>query len=323
MLTESLETRWERLQPDAAKPVFQLVDASHPLAFYVGRAPGGERLLLLVTPERPQVTRTFKAVRIDVYGREDGRWSMLITLRSTDLGHVFSLFCEDLIEAGRSVPYPDKPLIFVMRRLALWQRLLERGGTDLLSEEAVRGLVAELLFLVLDLMPRIGNRAAVESWNGPYGADQDFQCPDRAWEVKAVRQGAEIVQIASENQLYAPSYALFLVVLGLADSEDAGSAFSLNSLISAIRSKLSKDADALELFDTRLIEAGYVAREEYERPLFIVPWMHSYSVTDSFPRIVKPELPHGTGSVRYELNLEACRPFLIEQRKDLRPLNEH
>jgi hypothetical protein len=236
---------------------------------------------------------------------------------------VFSLLCEDIVDAGRRVPHPERPLAFVLRRLALWQRLLERGGSELLSEEAVRGLAAELSYLMTDLFPKLGENAAVAAWSGPLGADQDFQAADLAWEVKSVRAGADAVQIASETQLFSPSRALRLVVVCLDEcsSGDEIGSFNLNSLARAIRSRLSPNANALELFDARLIEAGFVSREEYDKPFFRLPWMHTFDVVETFPRIVKPDIPRGTHTVRYALELHACAPFLASKRENVRPLN--
>lgn len=310
---KSLEDRWNQLQPDAQKPVFQLVDALHPLAFYMGRAPNGDRLLLLVTPEQPVLGRSFRAVRIDAFAREDGRWSLLIALQSQELVHVFALLCNDLVEAGRHVPHPEKSLDFILRRLALWQRLLERGGSEVLAPSAIRGLAAELVFLHETLIPSMGAVTAVEAWVGPFGAPQDFQTPTFAWEVKSVHGDSDNVQVSSEDQLWSATRSLQLVVVCIEDAADGdGGGFSLNSLVIRIKEAITGNAEALEAFETRLVEAGFVRRPEYDRPLFRIPWIKTFKVEPGFPRVAKPELPIGVSAVRYELALSACLPYLEE-----------
>lgn len=321
MTNPSLEGRWDSLTPDPLKAVFQLIDSSHPLALYIGRDTDGNRLLLLVTPERPSAPKQMRAIRVEIFEREDGKWSLLIRLITPELGHVFSLLCSDLVEAARGVPKPNEPVAFVMKRLALWQRLLERTGSGLLSDSEVRGLVGELTFLLARMIPSLGLRASVECWVGPASADQDFQEAEVAWEVKTIRADAESVRIASEMQLYSSSRALRLVVIRLdeRDASQAVQAFTLNSLVRETRRLLVDDADAVERFEGKLVEARYLMRPEYDQPLFTVGWMRIYEVRDEFPHLVPALLPIGVCNVRYEVTLAACEPYVIESLSDVRP----
>lgn len=323
MTSQSLESRWDGLLPDPLKPAFQLVDSTHPLALYIGRDTDGNRLLLLVTSERPQMPKQMRAIRIEIYEREDGKWSFLIRLVSPELGHVFALLCSDLIEAARTVPDPSSPVTFVMKRLALWQRLLERTASGLLSESEIRGLAGELVFLLTQAIPSVGLTSAVDSWAGPAAADQDFQGPGGAWEIKTIRADAETVQISSERQLCFSSGTLRLVVIRLDESDPAKGTggFSLNSLVREARRVLADDVAALECFEGRLVEAKYLMRPEYEGPLFQIGWMKSYEIRDGFPRLVPSMLPDGVCRVRYEVALKACEAFLAETLTNVRPIH--
>lgn len=315
----SLEQRWDALEPDVGRPVFQLVDARHPLQFYIGRHTSGARLLLLVTPERPVIPTTLRAVTLAVHAREDGNWSLTISLDGADLAHVFAILCDDLINAGRHVPDRDRPVGFVLRRLAAWQRLLERGASGLLSPGEVRGLVGELVFLQDTLIPRLGARAAVEAWVGPLGADQDFQPAGEAWEIKTVRSTAERLPIASERQLWAPERELWLVATCLEESQEEGKrTFSLNSLVSDLRRELNTEVHALEIFEDRIAEARYVRRDEYGRPNFRLAWSRTFGVRGDFPRLVRDELREGIHHVEYELTLAACEPYLEDPSERIR-----
>jgi len=323
MTKTPIESRWDALSPDPGRSVFQLVDASHPLRFYIGRDPDGNRMLLLVTAERPPCPKPMRAINIEVYDREDGNWSLLIRLMNPELGHLFALLCADLIDASRSIADPSKPIAFVVRRLTLWQRLLERAGSDVLSDAEVRGVAGELVFLSTRIIPLLGERTAVECWKGPIAADQDFQLADTAWEVKTARPDAIAVQVASEDQLFSASRQIFLVEVRLGENSDpsAPGCFSLNALVTSLRSRLSVDPDASERFEERLSAVGYLTRAEYDEPIFAIDHIRIYEVREGFPRIVRPDLPAGVQSVRYQLLLDACTPYLVETLKDVRPLD--
>lgn len=321
MTKYSLESRWDSLTPDPLKPVFQLIDSSHPLALYIGRDTEGNRLLLLVTAERPASPKQMRAIRVEIFEREDGNWSLLIRLVTPELTHVFALLCSDLVEAAWSVPKADAPVAFVMKRLALWQRLLERTGSGLLSDSEVRGLVGELTFLLVRMIPSLGLRTSVASWVGPAGADQDFQEPEAAWEVKTIRADVDAVWIASEMQLHSSARSLGLVVIRLDEREAIPGVFTLNMLVKEARRLLLDDTDAMEQFERRLVEVGYLMRPEYDRPFFSIGWMRLYEIRDEFPRLVPAGLPTGVRNTRYELTLAACEPFLVESLNDVRPIH--
>jgi hypothetical protein len=312
MMPTDLEARWSALIPDMERPVFQLYDAEHPLRFYVGRENSGERLLLLVTGERPPALRDLRAIRLRTYRREDGTWSLLLALGSDELSPVFSLLCNDLIESSRLAKTDAAALGLVLRRLANWRRLLERGGHDLLGENEIRGLCGELLCLN-NLVTRLGKLEAVKAWVGPKGADQDFQAPDDAWEVKTIRPDAQKILIASERQLFSSSRAIELVVIELGEkNERTVDSFTLNELVASMRSALADDLEASDLFEERLSAAGYILRAEYDSPNLAVASIRKFSVRDGFPCITPTMLPAGVSQAGYQILLTACEPFTTD-----------
>lgn len=314
-----LDTRWQAISVDPARSVFQLYDANHALDFYLGKSSSDQRLLLLVTAEEPPTMRDMRVVRIEKYRRDDGKWSLLLTLSSASLTPMFTLLCNDLIESSRTLTStPAKSLQFLLQRLSNWRRLLERAVPDLLSESAIRGLCGELLFLK-NLMQQIGSRAAVTAWVGPLEAEQDFQVPEQAWEVKTVRPGAQIVKISSESQLSTLKGAVSLVVYELADSlPQTEHAFTLNSLVDDSRGCLLDDFDAGEVFEERLFQTGYVSREEYGVLVLVECSLSLYQIKDGFPRIVAEALPSGINRVSYDLALAACEGYRIDANANLK-----
>lgn len=309
-MTNLLEGRWNGLTKDSLRPVFQLFDAAHPLDFYIGRDTDGARLMLLVTPEVPPAIRDMREISIRRFKREDDKWSILLRLESLPLAPMFSMLCEDILESSRAIS-GGSPLSFVLRRLSNWRRLFERGLPNLLSENEIRGLCGELLFLQR-LFIRSGKFDAVKAWVGPEQSEQDFQVPEAAWEIKTIRPSGQAVSISSESQLQTTLRPVDLIVVELAEcTVDSQGAFSLNTLVENLRSDLADDHDARELFEERLVSAGYVTRSEYDVPTLFERSLSAFAVKVGFPRITGEEVKSGVAHVRYDVALSACEPFRI------------
>jgi hypothetical protein len=310
-LMMKIEARWQALEPAPDKPIFQLLDAEHPLKLYIGREMTGEYLFLLVDPEQPPKLKGLRSVHISTIERGDGQWSLLLSLTQTELAGVFALLCEDLVESSRHLARGSSGVKLVSRRLANWRRLLEEGGSGLLSSAEVRGLVGELLVLDCYFLDRLGAVDALNVWGGPLGSDQDFQMADEAWEVKTIHPDSKAVQIASETQLDSPSREIYLAVIPL-DEVGANSGYSLNGLVTRLKARMEDQPMARDAFDERLVALGYMTRSEYDSPRFKAGKARTFQVHGEFPRIVAKDLIKGVTEVRYKVHLDACAPFEIE-----------
>src|ERR1051325_7488541 len=121
---KSFEARWREMPVHPDSPGFQRVDESHPVDFYLGKESSGEWVLLLITDERPKVSREYRAIHVISRERSDGRWALLFRLIRPELEKLFSLLCEDLVESSRNIQDPALSATFVLARFARWQRLL-------------------------------------------------------------------------------------------------------------------------------------------------------------------------------------------------------
>ena len=180
---------------------------------------------------------------------------------------------------------------------------------SILSAEEVRGLFAELTFL-LELIDRLASTtAAVEAWLGPEKSHQDFIFGNTAVEIKSL-SGTErsTVRISSEDQLESLNDALFLRIYRLSSLPDAARAQSLNEIVAAVQTRLA-EAEAIEAFDRKLVAHGYAPLPDYDGPRFVVSDAHSYRVGDGFPRLIRSQLPTGIAKVAYDIRLETIAPF--------------
>lgn len=306
-----LDQRWNDLQPASKDDVFQLLDPEHPLDFYIGRDARGGRSLLLLTTDLPPAPKEYRAIRIQTFRRPDGRWSLLFRLTSPELTQLFTLLCQDLVEAGRRVADPARPVAALMKRFANWQRLMASGHNGLMDEDRIRGLCGELFFLEQQLLPAFGSLVSVTAWVGPERAHQDFQIGDKAWEIKTIRPGSATVRISSEHQLDNRARSIELVVLSLADLQSVTlDGFTLNELADRLFESLAGDLEVQDLFLQRLAAYGYIRRSEYDDRHYQVTGCETYVTGDGFPALVPHGLPPFIRQVAYDLDLAGCTPYI-------------
>jgi Putative PD-(D/E)XK family member, (DUF4420) len=93
--------------------------------------------------------------------------------------------------------------------------------------------------------------------------------------------------------------------------ERTGTRPTLPGLVNRIRIDLADDPRALDVFESRLLEAGYLAAHEtrYEATGYTVRREAFFRVTAGFPRILEHDLANGVGTVRYTIGLDGCAPF--------------
>ena len=305
----SVESIWEELSCAGRYPAAKRVSADHPLDLYAEISEGGHPGLLALSTSEPPAPPVYEAVDLKVGRRMDGRWAVSVVLVRTELKVQFSKLCDDIVEAGRSFLPVSQAGEFILARLARWRRLLDAGRNSLLSEQEVRGLVGELLFLK-SVIPVFGSRFSVAGWNGPFDAPQDFELQGGSYEIKTVHQGAVTVRISSIDQLDTALGGLSLIVYGLSRSEIGGrSALTLPLLVDELRAMLQADELALQDFEARLLAAGYLERAEYHNMSFHLESRQCFSVTPEFPKLARSHLPHAFADARYDLFLAACEPF--------------
>jgi len=304
------ESCWESLEPGKG---YKRIDESHPLDFYIGVDSSGLRVLLLVLDNELSVPVQSQAIQVLCRQRQDGRWALMFCLSRPELGSLFSHLCEDLVESCRQIS--DKIIAgnLILSRFDRWQRLLRSGSTGLLDESTQKGLLGELLFLQRFALPVYGRIAALEGWVGPLNAEQDFRYTDAIFEIKTIGPDAHKIRISSARQLDDADRPLQLVVVMLdqAGRTEAG-AFCLSGLVGELRHELCLDIQASSLFADLLISAGYFDREEYGLRFFRFRHFRHFAVREGFPRIIESRLIPAIGNVRYELDLEACLPYEVQ-----------
>lgn len=247
-------------------------------------------------------------IDVDLRGGEPGLQHLVLTLEKQVDRDLFEGLSLTLASALERATDSASSLAVALAHIRRWKTFLS-GRSQHLSAEEVRGLFAELTFL-LELIERQPSSAvAVEAWLGPERSHQDFIFGNTAVEIKSL-SGTErsTLRISSEDQLESPNDALFLRVYRLSSLPDATSAQSLNGLVAAVQARLG-EAEAVEAFDRKLVAHSYAPLPDYDAPRFVVSGVHSYRVGDGFPRLIRSQLPTGIDRVAYDIRLENIAPF--------------
>lgn len=238
-----------------------------------------------------------------------------VVLKEARFADVFAALAEDLARRVAATATAAEAVATLLGQLARWQKFLA-VTVEGLSDEAQRGLWGELHCLREWLLPAFGT-AAVTGWKGGERAQQDFQFPTGALEVKTTTaKQPQAVRITSERQLDdAPWPALFLHVLVLEVRE--GGPATLPAMVEGLRAALTADAGGREQFEDALIASGYFDTNapRYAGRGYAVRAAHWFRVLGTFPRIVEAGLCAGVGDVHYALSLAACEPFSIDPGK--------
>ena len=190
-------------------------------------------------------------------------------------------FCEDiLLELDRKgIRLEDA----VYRTCLRWKRFWTMERETEFSQEWLRGLLGELMFL-RELVGRFGGRA-LRTWTGPDDADHDFQGNGHAFEIKTTLKTPMSVTISNLNQLDQTLFKRLHLVCYRLERNDDGQ--TIVDVVRQVEDMLTGNEGFLEKYLGRLQKAGYSRRleESYENYRFRVIAPVFFHVDDKFPKI--------------------------------------
>ena len=290
----------------------------HRFEFFWGRDCEGQCLLVLKhsAPQwRPPSRLRLAKLALAVQPSGEGESLVVLTLKEDKDRELFFRLCDDILDATDACGDGASVLAVFVQRLARWQGLLRTGGRRL-SPEAQKGLIGELWFLKHWLLPAFPPAEALEFWLGPAGDPKDFAVNGVGVEVK-VRKGTGhgYLHISSECQLDEGSLkALYLSVVELTSaSATDGAAFTLKALVELVGDEIrSVDASSVETYEAKLLQVGYVDKEDYSELHWLVLSQGFYQVREGFPRISQSIRKTGISEVQYRVDLAECREYAIE-----------
>lgn len=243
---------------------------------------------------------------LNVHEQPSSRYLDLICLDTAGYGGFDLIGNEIITEFVKGIHSPVEIIQYV---LAKWRRFWGQIPQDLLSRSEVIGLLAEIRFLTEGLIPNVGPSEAVKRWRGPFGSRHDFEWQGCSVEVKATTSSrGRIFHVNGIDQLEPPENGK-LFFFGVRLREEGGAEQTLPGVIDVCRNFLIEDNDAVDEFESSLLQAGYSPHhnEAYERMRFRIIEEALFAVKEDFPRICKENfdegIPRGIERIEYEINL--------------------
>lgn len=254
------------------------------------------------------------AVELSSDESRPGKNILLIKLLSKQHQDIFSIICEDLIDAISTITSENQLIKVLLNRFDKWKSIFDRVASPGLSKEEQRGLYGELFFLQKCLKSNMDFLKVIDTWNGPEKGAKDFLSDKWGVEIKtSTGNNPQKIQISSEKQLDSENLeSLFLFHINL---EEIASGITLNGLVENIIELLKDDYISYNRFRNKLLEAGYFDehRNLYETPRYYVKKGHFYLIEKEFPRIQKAEIRDGVEEVKYSIIIEQCSTFTVSE----------
>lgn len=296
---------------------------------------GRQALLLLIHSSTSVQARPPRLREIDL-GISTTSAGKVVMVRLEDSEQVapFAVLCKNLVEAAGGITDQQEAAHRLIERSRRWHHLLRGGGDGLLSEQAQRGLAAELCLLRTHVIPNLSVEAAINAWHGPEGAAQDFHTVGHRIEVKATEPDQpRTFKVSSAQQLDPHDVGGDRLWLAMIETHrhdgHASAGESLPDIAACIRGLIGPTAPSASVrFEELLLSAGYEDKDEYEAnrwecrdPFFI-------RVDDDFPSIRGSRLPAAIRSVRYTCDLSglaltsAPNPIASTPPEDERSAND-
>jgi len=301
---DELNAKWSGLRDEPQGSVYQGYDSTHPLQFFIGLDSAGRREFFVIIRDRPtRVPVNSRSIQVSCGSRRDGTYTLVFKLIEEGQLEVFTHLCWDLAERSRLSTDNEKGLAIILARYALWQRLMEKGNNGLLSEQELKGLFGEIYFMKTQLLGNYGAEEAVAGWVGPSKADRDFIYTDYWYEVKTTNTGAPTIKISSIEQLDTdqPGRIAWLQADKTASTDPHG--LTLPQLIKDISLNLEGFPMALEIFSMRILESGYIKRQEYDDIYFVCRSARLFNVAEGFPRLRRKDLNTGIITASYSIGV--------------------
>ena len=285
---------------------FSRVDTSHILDIFMGLDNNGRQSIELRANYKPQKIAGTSCIDVNQYNK--GNYNIIrFSLCDKEVAGLFYKFCEDLIEKTRDCINKDQGYNEIINRYYLWKKLFLASKNNFLTEQAIMGLIGEIVFLKSGLNNRFELSDALRSWSGQELTHKDFSMETEWYEVKTIHSGASSVKISSLEQLESEHDGV-LAVYELERMSSSYNGITLNKLIieTAEMFELKEERDA---FFKKVQTQGYEYNDYYEDIVFEIIDYNEYKVNQSFPKITKNDVDSAISKAKYEILLADIAKF--------------
>lgn len=271
------------------------------------------QLTLLHDQQRTGKLPAFDGFKVTSVPNSDGRQILSFTLEDELSRDIFYTLCVDLVSATRNCTQELDAVKESINRAWNWYRLLKGRHDARLSHNEQQGLMGEL-YIIRKAIQIMNPNDVVASWKAPEENAKDFIHSAQAIEVKSRRSAhSSSVRITSSEQLDTQNFEhVVLAVVTVTLSKNQG--FDLHAYAAVITSELEQlSPSAATDFEQKIVQRGLWPEHEYTDERWSFTNVDLYEVFGDFPRIQYSALASGVSSVAYSIDLNAIKPFEIEE----------
>ena len=249
-------------------------------------------------------------------GQGDGPLRHYVRIRSHEIAvhPAFVSLCGHLLRVSEEADSVKSSAESLLLSLDQFRTFLAKPKGRL-GEDAVRGLMAELLLLtrLSDLGLPLGD--VLLAWHGPYQGAKDFVFPTgHCIEVKSARHPPTRVTISSAEQLANPSGTLQLLVVPLNRvMKTTQTSTSFLKLLHELGERFGAENNAAGLWGAAIDALGIDLDDPYYATWhFEVGTELIYDVRRDFPNIDPASLANGITRVQYQIDIAKIQEFSAE-----------
>lgn len=258
--------------------------------------------------------KNLKLKNIDIFeNKYDEKVDLYLVLNNLSEHDIFHSLCLDLITECENYNEEVEIYIVVFNRLTRWKNLLLNNKDKSLPMEIQMGLFSELdALLNIASAETISLKEAILSWGGPDSDKQDFILDNLALEIKSHKTGKnEVIHVSSPQQLFSSKKRLVLRVYSL-DIRENGD--TIENLIQQIKRELKSNHlyNEMYVFEQKINQYGYKDNLHMDNLYkFNIDKISNFDVKSDFPRVKIEDIPKGIINMKYQLNLNSCKEYLI------------
>lgn len=318
------EADWRQLEADrhARGTVTRRLYPGSPHNIFIAvQHPDGRRMLILRIGSqaasgalrRLQSLPRTRGLEMQFARVDDASSELRVLLTAADLREVFNPLASDIAATAQAAAGPGEAVLAAADRFEHWRHMLQSISEAGLTPEARRGLFGELTILRDHLLPAMPAADAVRAWTGPAAANQDFQLPCAAIEVKTSSgKEPQTIVISNERELDERGTAQLVLAHLSLDERRGGNGESLNITVDRTRAAVTSGG-ALAVLDDLLVRAGYLGHQRglYDEPRYTVRKQRFWHVAGDFPRITEADLRPGVGDCLYRIAAAGLDPYLM------------
>ena len=284
---------------------------------FIGVNKDGRRCLILSLP--PRFTLDFNEIQKQNLTIKYFRDTNFIVLQLNDprFHDLFDDLVLSMYHGIRNIQDAREYSKYFIQAFHRWSEFFEDKISDLLSEDAIKGMIGELLILksLIEEADRSEINTILNAWKGPYGKGNDFELETKHLEVKTKTLTAVDVRIASEFQLETPAgKGLDLIVITLISDFNTGTTIEniLVEIRELIQARLGDMTILIRAINQKGLTFGNLTQYNIYRFKPVKRITYDCNAV-GFPKLCRSEIPVEVNAVNFDLRVSLLGSFIISQ----------